>query len=213
MRYLLFLFIICLTACDPGFEVREETDELGFRREYQVDPLTDVKNGYLREYDPKGNLSVEENYLKGELNGIRKVYAENGQVLAEENYAMGQYAGEHRSYDENGNLQMVGEYSNGAMNGLWYAYYPDGGVKTEFTFVNNNQDGPVRQWYPDGKPELSGYYAPSGDFTGDLIRYDSSGSLERILSCDPKMGCRTYWTPDSTAQMPVEEVDMTRPQG
>ena len=212
LRYLLLLLIISLTACDPSYEVKEETDDLGFRKEYQIDPNTGLKNGYLREYDPQGNLSVEENYLEGELNGPRRVYAENGQVLAEENLKMGEYAGSYKSYDDAGNLTMKGQYAKGAMNGLWYSYYPDGTVKTEFTYVNNEQDGPVRQWYPDGTPELSGFYAPGGDFTGDLIRYDEAGQLERVLSCDPNMGCRTYWTPDSTAQVPVELVDMVRPE-
>lgn len=211
LRSLLFLFIICLTACSPSQEVKEETDELGFRKTFQVDPETGIKNGFLREYDPQGNLTVEENYLDGKLNGPRKVFAENGQVLAEENYVMGEYEGLHRSFDDSGNLSMQGYYSDGAMNGKWLVYYPDGSVKTEISFHNNDTDGPVRQWYPDGTPELSGFYAPGGDFTGDLIRYDASGDLERVLDCDPNRGCRTYWTPDSTTQMPVPEVEMTRP--
>lgn len=210
-RYLFFPFIICLTACNPALEVREETDEIGFRKEYQVDPETGLKNGYLREYDPQGVLSVEENYREGELDGERKVFAENGQVLAEEHYAMGAYEGLYRSFDEAGNLSMTGYYSEGAANGKWLSYYPDGSIKAELTFLNNDTDGPVRQWYPDGTPELSGFYAPGVDFTGSLIRYDSLGQLERVLDCDPNRGCRTYWTPDSTGQMPVPEVDMTRP--
>ena len=208
---LLLLFIICLTACKPGHEVREETDEIGFRKKFQVDPETGLKNGYLREYDPQGNLTVEENYREGALNGQRRVFAENGQVIAEENYVMGEYEGLHRSFDEAGNLSMEGYYSEGAMNGKWLTYFPSGSIKAELTFLNNDTDGPVRQWYPDGTPELSGFYAPGVDFTGSLIRYDSLGQLERVLDCHPSRGCRTYWTPDSTAQMPVPEVDMTRP--
>ncbi|MEM6770583.1 MAG: hypothetical protein AAF597_08380, partial [Bacteroidota bacterium] len=213
LRYLSLAFIICLTACGPKLEVKEETDELGFRKEYQVDPETGLKNGFLREYDAEGRLYLEENYTNDTLNGPRKVYADNGQVIADENIEMGEYVGEHRSYTENGVLAMRGEYANGAMNGLWYTYHPSGAIKAEITFLNNETNGPIRQWYPDGTPELSGFYANSGDFTGDLIRYDSTGGLERVLNCHVDMGCKTYWTPDSSAQLPVAEVDMRLPEG
>lgn len=192
--------------------MKEESDDLGFRKEFTVDPATGLKEGVLREYDPQGNLVVEERYLAGKLDGVRKVYGENGKVLAEESYVRGEYEGLYRSFDPAGNLTMQGYYTDGAMNGKWLSYHPNGSVKMEFTFINNESDGPVRQWYPDGTPELSGFYAPGGDFTGDLIRYDSVGQLERILRCHPDRGCRTYWTPDSTAVMPLEEVDMTIPE-
>lgn len=209
---LLLCLSICLTACGPNLEVREETDDLGYRKAYQVD-AEGKKQGFLREYDAEGHLLVEENYTDDELNGIRKVYGGEGLVIAEENIVMGQYTGEHRTYNEDGSLAMRGVYTDGAMNGLWYSFHSNGSVKAEMTFKDNTQEGPIRQWYPDGKPELSGNYADGEDFKGPLIRYDASGKIERILDCDPNRGCRTFWTPDSTAVMPIEAVDMTQPEG
>lgn len=210
LAYLLLVFLFA--ACGSPLEVRETTDEIGFRQEFEVD-ADGVKQGFLREYDPEGHLLVEERYTDGELNGPRKVFHASGQVLAEENIVRGRYTGEHRSYRDDGSLDMRGVYTNGAMNGIWYTFHPNGSVKAELTFRDNLQHGPLRQWYPDGKPELSGYYADGDDYEGPLIRYDSTGSLERVLNCKVKAGCRTFWTPDSTANMPVAEVDMTRPDG
>lgn len=208
---LLLCLSFCLTACGPSLEVKEETDELGLRKEYEVDEAG-VKQGYLREYDSAGNLLLEERYTNDTLNGPRTVYDGAGTILAEENIVMGAYTGEHKSYDQAGNLEMTGVYSDGKMNGVWYIFYPDGGVKSELTFSANDQDGPVRQWRPDGKPEFSGTFSADGeDYTGDFFRYDEAGNLARILDCDPARGCMTYWTRDSTGGIPVQPVDMSRP--
>ena len=209
---LLPVLIICLTACGPGYEARTETDDLGFRKEFSVDEAG-VRQGVLREYDAAGHLLVEEHYTDGELNGPRLVYDASGQLLAEENMEMGRYAGTYRGYAADGTLSITGEYTDGAMNGLWYAYYPNGTLQKEMTFRNNDQHGPVRQWYPDGTPELSGHWKDGEDFHGPLIRYDSTGQLERVLDCALNRGCRTVWTPDSSFAMPVAEVDMEKPGG
>lgn len=205
-----FLFPLLLTACGP--EVQEETDDLGFRKEFEVDEAG-VKQGFLREYDTEGNLILEEHYTDGALNGPRKVYSASGQILEDENIVMGKYTGESRSYNDDGTLAMRGIYTDGAMNGIWYSFHPNGSVKAEMTFENNYQEGPVRQWYPHGKPELSGNFTNSLDFDGPLIRYDSTGALERVLNCKTKRGCRTFWTPDSTAAMPVVQTPMEQPTG
>lgn len=210
-RLLAFLLLpLLLTAC--GLEVRKETDDLGFRKEFEVDE-TGVKQGYLREYDAEGHLILEETYTDDVLDGPRKVYSASGQILEEENIVMGKYTGESRSYNDDGTLAMRGVYSDGAMNGIWYSFHPNGSVRAEMTFANNYQEGPVRQWYPDGKPELSGNFTNSLDFDGPLIRYDSTGALERVLECKTRRGCRTFWTPDSTAVMPVVETPMDQPKG
>ena len=212
LRFSAFLLSlsVLLTACGNGLEVKDETDALGFRKEYEVDPETGLKEGFLREYYPTGELSVEEAYTNDQLNGTRKVFSENGQVLVLENIVMDEYDGEHITYDEDGNLVMKGSYIDGAMNKAWFTYYPDGGVKAAMTFVDNEENGPVRMWYENGQPMLSGEFEGGDEFSGVLHRYTEDGELERILNCAPGAGCRTFWTVDSMAA-PVGGVDMTRP--
>ena len=208
----LLALILSLTACGPSLEVREETDDLGFRKEFEVDEAG-VRQGYLKEYDNDGNLVLEENYTDGELNGIRKVFSSAGVLITRDSIVMGDYTGESRTYRDDGSLEMRGVYSNNAMNGLWYSFHPNGSVKAEMSFADNQRLGPTRQWYPNGQPELSGTWGPADTFFGPLIRYDSTGTLERVLNCDERGICITYWTPDSTGVMPVVETDMTLPSG
>lgn len=202
--------VVSFTACGPG-NIREEVDALGYRKEYTVDPETGVRQGVLREYDAAGVLVVEEHYLDGQLHGARRVYGGAAQLLAEESYAAGTYEGPYRAYHPDGYLEMTGNYHQGIMRGVWCRLFPDGKVRTATTYRNNDTDGPVRQWYPNGQPELSGTYAAEETFVGDLIRYDSTGKLERVLRCDAEGLCRTYWTPDSLVPIPVPLVDMQQP--
>jgi len=208
-----YRYDICLTACGPGLESREETDDLGFRKVYSVD-AEGRRQGVFREYDAEGQLLVEETYTNDTLNGPRLVYNAGGRLVQKENIVMGRYTGEHLTYDdETGALAMRGVYTDGAMNDKWYTFYPDGSVRAEMTFRDNLQHGPVRQWYADGTPEFYADYHMGKDYKGAFVRFDSTGALERVLNCEIERGCMTFWTPDSTSAFPVAEVDMEQPEG
>lgn len=206
---LLALFCLGLFACGDGLEPMEETDALGFRSAWTVHPETKLKEGELKEYDPRGKLMAEAFYREGELDGQRRVYWPNGQLRVLENYAAGEFAGDYFTYDSLGVLVSKGQYIDGAMNKAWYLYYPDGKVKEVVTFVDNEENGPFREWYPDGKPKASGNYRDGDNEDGLLHLYAETGGLERVMRCSLKM-CNTIWTPDSTALAP-EAIDMTMP--
>lgn len=208
--YLILLLSLILASCGDNLEQREETDALGFRKVFFVDPETGEKEGVFQEFGPNGKLTYEEFYQGGKLEGKRQVFAENGQVIVEENYVDDRFEGAYLNYDSLGNLTMKGQYINGAMNKAWFQYYPDGGVKESVTFVENATVGPFREWYENGKPKASGVYAPASKEDGTLHLYLETGGLERVMQCSIGV-CTTIWTPDSTAQAPAG-VDMTRPE-
>lgn len=209
--YLLLLSVsLIFFACGRGLEQQEETDALGYRNVYQIDPETGEKQGLAQEFSPDGKLVNEEYYVNGKLEGKRRIFAPNGQVLVEENYVDDRFEGEYINYDSLGNLTLKGKYIDGAMNKAWFQYYPDGGVMEAVTFVENETVGPFREWYQNGKPKASGTYAPESKEDGLLHLYLETGGLERVMQCSLAL-CQTIWTPDSTAQAPAG-VDMTRPE-
>lgn len=208
---ILTLSILFLYACGDGLETKEETDALGYRTEYKVDPETKLKEGPLRQYDPQGRIAVEENYLNGKLEGIRRIYNPEGKVIVEENYKADNFEGNYISYDSNGGISEKGQYIDGAMNKAWYLFYPNGKVKEVVTFVDNEENGPFREWYENGRPKASGEYLNGDKEHGKLYLYTEAGELERAMNCN--LGeCYTFWTPDSTGVAP-KGVDMTMPQG
>ncbi len=207
---ILTLSLLFLYACGDGLEQKEETDALGFRLEYKVDPETKLKEGALRQFDPQGKLTMEENYLEGKLEGARKIYTPEGVLIVEEHYNAGEFDGDYITYDSTGTISGKGQYLEGAMNRAWYQFYPNGNVKEVVTFVDNNENGPFREWYENGKPKASGEYLNGDKEHGILHLYAETGQLERVMNCD--MGaCMTFWTPDSTGVAPIG-VDMTMPE-
>lgn len=206
---MLTLSVLFLYACGDGLETKEETDALGFRLEYKVDPETGLKQGPQRQFDPQGRLTIEENYLDGMLEGKRSIYTPAGRVIVEENYKAGEFDGDYIAYDSTGVISGKGQYIDGAMNRAWYRFYPNGKVKEVVTFVDNSESGPFREWYENGEPKASGEYINGDNEHGILHLYAETGGLERVMNCDEGV-CRTVWTPDSTGVAP-QGVDMTMP--
>ncbi len=212
MRYSLFLLTLCslfLYACGDGLEPKEEVDDEGYRVEYQQDPETGLKQGAAREYAPDGKLTIEENYLDGELQGNRLLYAPNGQIVVKENYEKGKFQGEYLNYDLEGNLTIRGQYVEGAMADEWTSYYADGSIREVVTFADNAENGPFKEWYANGKPKASGAYLRGDNEHGTLHLFAESGGLERVMECDQGI-CSTVWTTDSTTAAPAAP-DMTQP--
>ncbi|MBB4079913.1 antitoxin component YwqK of YwqJK toxin-antitoxin module [Lewinella aquimaris] len=209
-RTLLTLLLIgTLCTCGPAHEIEEETDALGFRSEYQVDPETGLRQGFGRRYDPAGNLIAEENYVDSKLDGTRTAYYPDGKPELVENYKMGQFEGEYVTYDSTGNLRMRGSYVDGAMAKVWTRYYPDGGVREVVTFADNRENGPFREWHENGNPSAAGAYL-NGKEEGTLFVFDTTGVLEAVRECQ-QGACSTQWRREDGGTPPATAPNMTRP--
>lgn len=211
MQRILFFVIVCASlfyACDNR-ELQEEVDDSGIRTEYYVDKSTGLKEGLLRQFNDKGVLIAEENYVAGELHGERKLYNEQGIVVIREQYKNNEFEGEYRNYHDDGTLKQQGKYINGAMNETWKAYYPNGSLREVVTFVENQENGPFREWYETGKPKASGTYLNGDNEHGTLHLYETDGTLRKVMTCD-RGRCSTVWASDSTGLAPVG-VDMSLP--
>ncbi|MCP9234990.1 toxin-antitoxin system YwqK family antitoxin [Lewinella sp. JB7] len=205
------LLLIFLCSCGPARDLEEETDALGFRTEYEVDPATGQRQGYGRRYDPAGNLVAEENYVNDQLDGTRTAYYPDGKPEIVENYRNGRFEGEYLTYDSLGHLRMRGTYVDGAMGKVWTRYYPDGGVREVVTFADNRENGPFREWHENGQASAAGAYL-DGKEEGTLFVFDATGSLTAVRDCRQGV-CTTQWRREDGGDPPATPPNMTRPPG
>ena len=196
-------------SCGPALETREETDQAGYRTEYQVSPETGEREGFARRYDPAGNLISEEAYTAGKLEGKRTAYYPDGSVELVENYRGGLFHGEYITYDSLGNLRSLGQYTDGVMSDIWLRYWPNGRLREEVTVADNTENGPFREWYENGEPRAAGTYE-NGKEEGPLWQFDESGQLIAYRNCEAGV-CLAAWKAEEGGEAPAAPPDMTRP--
>ena len=69
------------------------------------------KNGKGKEYDNRGLLIFEGEYINGTRNGKGKEYFDNGKLKFEGEYHYGLRNGKGKEYFKNGELKFEGEYN------------------------------------------------------------------------------------------------------
>ena len=192
-RYLPFFGLLFLFACGNGVETIQVKSEDGRLVEsYERDKVTLLRQGLYRNYDERGNLLEEANYVNDTLNGSRRMFYPDGQVQIEEQYAMGNFIGSYRSYYPDGQLEQEGTYIGNEMTGPWKRYYEDGQLLESVEFRGNEENGPFVEYYPNGKLKAEGTYANGDNEEGELRMYNESGELERRMDCKNGI-CRTVW--------------------
>ena len=94
-----------------------------------------MPDGKGKEYDYKGRLIFEGDYLKGERNGKGKEYT-HGTLIFEGEYLKGKRNGKGKEYTNYGSLIFNGEYLNGKRNGKGKEYY-----RRKLVFEGEYSDG------------------------------------------------------------------------
>jgi antitoxin component YwqK of YwqJK toxin-antitoxin module len=160
----------------------------------------DRKNGYFKEYDPKGNLIKTEKYIDDivqedvaelvELE-IRTSYYPSGNIKTVASYKDGVPEGVRREYSEEGKIIATYVFSGGTITGQglmneegiregsWKDLYPDGKTKAEGLYKKGKRTGLWKFYYPDGTLEQEGAYDELGLFMGEWKWYYPSGELKR----------------------------------
>ena len=153
-------------------------------------------NGYVKEYNYKGKLKFEGEYLNGKKNGKGKEYHYNGKLEFEGEYLIGYKNGKVKEYDYNGYLEFEGEYYYGLkwngkgynksnnivyelINGKGYAkeYYDDGKIKFKGEYLNGKRNGKGKEYDLDGNLKFEGEYL-NGFKSGRGKEYNKDGHLE-----------------------------------
>jgi len=173
------------------------TDNFATKRETQYD--NDLKNGFLKEYDTKGNLIKIEKYINDILQNdaqelkrpeVLKQYYPNRKLKQQGAYIDGKSAGLHVLYDSTGKIEKGINYENGykiseglvdadnLKQGKWKEFYLTGELKAEGEYENNVKVKTWNYFYVNGKLEQKGNYIngkPNGTWkwyfeTGNLLR-------------------------------------------
>jgi antitoxin component YwqK of YwqJK toxin-antitoxin module len=162
--------------------------------------LDDMKHGYYKEYDKKGNLLNTYKYEFGKLvkNApelakleVQVDYHPNGVRKFVGNFKNGVPEGVAREYDTLGHIVNSQLYQDGVLiaqgisdeggfeQGPWKEYHPNGALKAEGEYHNGKKVGPWVFYHPNGKLEQKGKYDNKGQPMGDWKWYYEDGKLLR----------------------------------
>jgi len=172
-------------------------DKYQTKKETQFE--NDLKNGFQKEYDNKGNLIKIEKYINGilQINAeelkrpeIVKEYYSNRKIKRQGAYIDGKSVGMHILFDSTGTLKKGTIYENGIKisegivdsnnlkQGVWKEYYVTGELKSEGEYEDNIKVKSWNYFFANGKLEQKGNYVkgkPNSTWrwyfeTGNLLR-------------------------------------------
>ncbi len=104
---------------------------------YVTGYLNGMKNGAHLEFNDRGQLELEANYVKDVLHGPFVKYSFN-RILNKSYYFMGKLDGTYEEYNERGQLQRTVEFNKGIEDG-YLRYYGESGEITIEYFYENGQ--------------------------------------------------------------------------
>ena len=142
--------------------------------------VNNLKNGYWKYYDKKGNLLRIEKWVRGELQEgasetakvdiRREINPQTGELEFKGAYKNGKPSGVHRYYGEDGKVDSSKIYENGTLlfegivdeegqkQGPWKEYYRSGELKAEGRYRDNKKVGTWKYYYRNGNLEQTGSY-------------------------------------------------------
>lgn len=115
--------------------------------------INGMLEGKWNQYNPKGILVAEVNYVKNSRENAYKTYHVNGTVKEEGNYKNGQLDGVCKTYFSNGTLESIGWYVEGAKQGEWRFYHLNGNLKSVVYFLDDENTGIIEHYHADGTLE------------------------------------------------------------
>jgi antitoxin component YwqK of YwqJK toxin-antitoxin module len=193
-----YIFVIVLSSIlascsDNTTETKHENGKT--KEKYTVDS-DQKRHGEYLAYNDKGVLIEKSTYTHGVITGIREVYKEDtGLIDVKESYDQaGLLSGPHITYHPDGKTIMIEKnYVNNAIQGILKAYYPNGKLKEQVTIKDNNENGPFTEYFMNGAIQWQGTYRNGDNEYGELIEYDSLGTIIKKMQCDSLAICRTTW--------------------
>ena len=137
--------------------------------------------GHYSEFDDKGVLQAEKNFISGSLDGISKTYFENGKIYELGSYVKGIRQGKWKLYYRNGNLRSQGMFEDGYRSGIWTYYNENESLFMRGPHVKNLKSGLWETFHKDGSIKGKGEFK-SGLKQGNWTMYEINGKLDQDLS-------------------------------
>lgn len=194
---LCILIGLSLLACrhSGSIEIKNKEGQIVQRIKLFGD-TTEGKNGIYERFDDMGKKLDSSIYIKGKLEGEKKIF-QDGVLYSIEYHKNDLYEGPYKVYYPNGQIQLEAFYSNNEMTGTLKSYYPSGAIKEIVEMKSNQENGPFKEFYENGSKKAEGQYKNGPNEDGELMLYDSLGTLIRRMNCLEGI-CHTIWKIDST---------------
>ena len=162
--------------------------------------LNDVRNGYLKEYNIKGELQNTTKYVNGKLIenapelaklDVKNSYYEGGIIKSTGTYNNGVPEGAFREFSIDGKITGSKIYKDGILmgegiydefnkeQGAWKEYHPNGQLRAQGEYKDGKRIGEWVFYFPNGKVEQKGKYDKKGKAQGAWNWYYESGSVLR----------------------------------
>ena len=159
-------------------------------------------NGYSKDYDLHGNITLSFFYEKGQLVDKvnvdslnvdeRIVYYEDGKIYKKGNFFNNVPIGIHRVYNRNGDIENSFIYDDygrivsegiveedGTKIGPWKNFFDDNTLRSFGVYVKNRQSGPWNFYFKCGTSEELGTFT-NGFFSGEWKWFYQNGAVLRI---------------------------------
>lgn len=164
--------------------------------------VNDTINGFAKEFNERGDVTVSLLYDKGNLKQPEKIedfsldekieYYDNGNPKRKGFYKNSIPIGIHSYYNEKGEIinarifndngKVVSEgmlTEDGKKEGLWKNFFEDGELKSEGNFKNNRQVGEWKFFFNGSVPEQIGNFS-NGYFDGEWKWFHKNGKPLRV---------------------------------
>ncbi|MEN8248068.1 MAG: hypothetical protein ABFS32_03995 [Bacteroidota bacterium] len=133
------------------------------------------RQGHWQWFHSNGNIEIDNNYNKDELDGERKVYYYNGKLESVALYDNGTKSGPIKYYDHYGNLQMIKLYDKE----LGFVAYIDSQSKDTIAFKEKGEFS-LKSYFSNGKIAVEQEYL-DGKLHGTATYYDLNGKRNSVI--------------------------------
>ena len=135
--------------------------------------LNDEKwNGNAREYNYKGELKLEYDYINGRKGGIKEGYDRDRDGVLQFKYEYLKTGLQmKKEYYKDGTLKMEGECLYHEFNGKVKEYYHNGKLKIECEYQNGLKNGKSKEFFENGELYFEGEYLNGKRWNGKGKEY------------------------------------------
>ena len=141
--------------------------------------------GRIIDINNDGNIILETNCNRGEINGPWISWYDNGEKEYEGYYKNGYRDGLWKGWHDSGQLWKEGFYFYDKKEGTWIYWYLNGNKQELKTYRNGKLNGPIKKWYSNGQQKMEGLYKEINEYGisskyGKWVYYLNESGTTRI---------------------------------
>ncbi|EOR95881.1 putative exported 24-amino acid repeat protein [Arcticibacter svalbardensis MN12-7] len=190
MKFIAFLILLSLTACDQKKQSKGQSAVKVAPKVYIL--VTDTAlhnqngtwmykgkkaNGYIIEQNAEvitGKLPV----VDGKENGIAYGWFETGEKRYERNFKNGNRDGVHKIWYKNGKLAALNFFIDDKFEGEQKGYFKSGNLWQSLQYANGYEEGKQKTWNDSGRV-VNNFTVKNGKLYGVIGRYDCMSVMQK----------------------------------